>query len=375
MKEARFRYYKGRLSSQFLVPDLKEQKGIRHGSIRLEPRFYLEQAEEINEADYLSAIAAAKFPYVLQKGEMLVEIAQDGKDPFAELVSEIYAEYSEGLPGEGSGGRDFLANKDNLFHGKITGSGWCRILELSPEEKEQRIRKIIGNNATGCLTPFLPNQSLPGLSGCSPLSLFSGAGCLKGGCMQLGCGLLSLLALLSALLWVFRSCTENNSQTQEKNQNIRVIHDTVYVKEENQIKEFSDSTLITKTEAIELPNVQFYTNSARLLPYSIRSIQELAEYLRSHPNVNAIIKGYTDDVGDDDANLRLSQSRAESVRSMLIAFGIEQERVTAIGYGETRPKVRGNTTEARALNRRVEVELVNLVSEETKKSQKTKENK
>ena len=184
----------------------------------------------------------------------------------------------------------------------------------------------------------------------------------------MGCGLLSLLALLAGILSLFRSCTKDAVQ----NSSPRVVHDTVYIKDGMQVKEFVDSTFVNKTDAILLPNVQFYSNSARLLPYSIRPIQELAAYLDSHPQLNAVIKGYTDDVGEEEANLQLSQARAEAVRAVLISLGISPDRVKAIGYGETLPKVRGQSVEARALNRRVEVELFNTETAETRRTEKQK---
>ena len=184
----------------------------------------------------------------------------------------------------------------------------------------------------------------------------------------MGCGLLSLLALLAGILSLFRSCTKDAVQ----NSSPRVVHDTLYIKDGMQVKEFVDSTFVNKTDAILLPNVQFYSNSARLLPYSIRPIQELAAYLDSHPNVNAVIKGHTDDVGEEAANLQLSQARAEAVRSVLMSLGISPDRIKAVGYGESAPKVRGQSVEARALNRRVEVELINTSSVDIRRTEKTK---
>jgi K(+)-stimulated pyrophosphate-energized sodium pump len=123
-----------------------------------------------------------------------------------------------------------------------------------------------------------------------------------------------------------------------------------------------------------LPNVQFYTNSANLLPYSIQSIQELADYMAAHPNANAVIKGHTDDVGDADANLKLSQARAETVKQVLVSFGIASERIEAKGFGERMPKTRDQTFEARAIHRRVEVELTNTDKVETKRTEKKAKN-
>lgn len=392
MKEARFRFYRGRLSCQFLQSEYQDKYLVRLSSIRLEPRFYLQQAEEVSEAQYQEALAqrlsddSARWqqrflassetandpqlhPHILQKGEVLVEMEPASREAFAALASEIYVEFPASAPGEPYSGWEFLASKDGVAHGRISGEGWCRVLELDPEEQEIRLRQhtrkflpLSGAAQSGCLSAVLPAGS-----GCNPIGWFGvSGGCLSGGCGQTGCGILGLFGLLALLFGLLRACTGEEAAKQTP----RVIHDTVYVKEGMQVKEFVDSTLISKTDAILLPNVQFYSNSARLLPYSIRPIQELAAYLETHPQINAVIKGYTDDVGEEDANLRLSQARAEAVRLVLISIGISPDRIKAIGYGESRPKVRGQSVEARALNRRVEVELVNTESTETRRSEK-----
>jgi outer membrane protein OmpA-like peptidoglycan-associated protein len=164
---------------------------------------------------------------------------------------------------------------------------------------------------------------------------------------------------VAALFSLFNKCNNNASDFMPVPQ---VVHDTVYIKDGQQIKELGDTALLRKTDAIELPNVQFYTNSSKLLPYSIKSIQELADYMNQHPNLKALIKGHTDDVGDAAANLALSQQRAETVRQVMINLGVDAQRIEAKGYGETQPKTRDQTIEARAINRRVEVELRNTES-------------
>jgi K(+)-stimulated pyrophosphate-energized sodium pump len=180
---------------------------------------------------------------------------------------------------------------------------------------------------------------------------------------------LSLLALLFSL---WRGCHQGGSGTGGQ----RVIHDTIYVDEQskqNVIKQFLDTTTIFKTESVELPNVQFYTNSSKLLPYSISSIQQLADYLNAHPHLHAVIEGHTDNTGDASANLKLSQQRAETVRQVLLTFGVEPERVESRGYGPNRPRADNSTVEGRALNRRVEVRLTNTEHAETKSTEVTDE--
>ena len=75
--------------------------------------------------------------------------------------------------------------------------------------------------------------------------------------------------------------------------------------------------------------------------------------LLANPNARLIVEGHTDDFGAEAANLELSQQRAEAVVGYLVAGGIDRSRLTAIGYGETRPIADNVTAEGRALNRRI----------------------
>ncbi len=179
--------------------------------------------------------------------------------------------------------------------------------------------------------------------------------------------------LLGLLLSIWKGCQNMTGNSGGR----RVIHDTVYVDEKSKqdiIKQFLDTTKVFKTDAIELPNVQFFSNSANLLPYSISSIQQLADYLIAHPHVNAIIEGHTDNVGDPLTNLKLSQARAETVRQVLISFGVVADRVEAKGIGKNRPRAANETIEGRALNRRVEVRLINTDHTETTSTELVNEN-
>jgi outer membrane protein OmpA-like peptidoglycan-associated protein len=405
--EIKYKYYKGILHSQFIVPEIDQRYATRVGSIQLEPRYLFKDPIEIAEKEFVEILAGRhsegaiawqrRFidsnsnesfqlkPHVYQRHKAIVEFDRNGKE-YAEIVEEIFVEYSSTQADEAYKSWDFIAQKYQKFHGKITGTGFCKVPILKAEEREiafaelieiERIKSLKARN--GCLSWFIPrrgfNSLLPkgtlGLNGAS-----SNKGCMKGcttgGCGGMGCGILSLLALLGLLLGLWRGC--QNSDIKDDQSSNRVIHDTVYIKEEAQVKEFVDTTTIKRTDAILLPNVQFYTNSANLLPYSIRSIQELANYMVAHPNIEAVIKGHTDDVGEAEANLILSQSRAETVKKVLISLGIQSERLEAKGFGEQMPKTRDETVEGRAINRRVEVELFNTEETETIRSEKIEEN-
>ena len=106
---------------------------------------------------------------------------------------------------------------------------------------------------------------------------------------------------------------------------------------------------------VQLVNIQFEFNSSALTSDSQEGVDMLASFLENHPEIRVELAGHTDNVGTDAYNLRLSQERAEVVRQALIAKGIEEERLTARGYGDTAPIFPNDTEEHRALNRRTEL--------------------
>jgi outer membrane protein OmpA-like peptidoglycan-associated protein len=99
----------------------------------------------------------------------------------------------------------------------------------------------------------------------------------------------------------------------------------------------------------------FSTNSATLNADSQRNIEKLSKILEHYADTNVVIEGHTDSTGTEAANQTLSERRAESVSSLLRTYGVSERRLTAIGYGETRPVATNETEEGRRQNRRVEV--------------------
>jgi outer membrane protein OmpA-like peptidoglycan-associated protein len=101
--------------------------------------------------------------------------------------------------------------------------------------------------------------------------------------------------------------------------------------------------------------VYFNTAKATIQPRSFKLLDQVAKVLKEHPELEKVwIEGHTDNAGKPDANLKLSQRRAESVRNYLIKKGVEPNRLEAKGFGQQRPIADNKTAKGRAANRRVE---------------------
>lgn len=107
-----------------------------------------------------------------------------------------------------------------------------------------------------------------------------------------------------------------------------------------------------------LDNCTFETGKAELKPEAYTVLDELVEYLKRKDDERIEIGGHTDNVGKAEANMVLSQNRANTVRAYLLMKGIAPERVTAKGYGMEQPVAENDTPEGRSLNRRTEVKIL-----------------
>ncbi len=112
--------------------------------------------------------------------------------------------------------------------------------------------------------------------------------------------------------------------------------------------------IISKDEAFTINDINYTTNKAEIETNSKIILDAFAEYLIKHPSYEIEIRGHTDDVGDDKANLALSAERAFEVMSYLASKGVEGKRMTYKGFGETKPIADNTTAEGRAANRRTE---------------------
>jgi outer membrane protein OmpA-like peptidoglycan-associated protein len=103
--------------------------------------------------------------------------------------------------------------------------------------------------------------------------------------------------------------------------------------------------------------LEFETASAQLRPTSQEQLRNVAEILKAYPQVNVKIGGYTDNVGDDASNLKLSGERATNTMNEIANLGIDKSRLEAEGYGEQFPVADNATEEGRQRNRRIDIRV------------------
>jgi outer membrane protein OmpA-like peptidoglycan-associated protein len=112
-----------------------------------------------------------------------------------------------------------------------------------------------------------------------------------------------------------------------------------------------------KIEILEI--VYFETDKALIKPVSFPLLDDVAKVLKDRPNIRKVrIEGHTDSTGTKQRNMVLGQERADAVMDYLVTAGVEAERLTAQGFGDTVPVADNNTAEGRSRNRRVEFMIV-----------------
>jgi outer membrane protein OmpA-like peptidoglycan-associated protein len=107
-----------------------------------------------------------------------------------------------------------------------------------------------------------------------------------------------------------------------------------------------------------LNNVFFETSKWELKPESMIELDRLVLLLKNNPEKKIEIGGHTDNVGSDEANLTLSNNRAQSVVDYLVKKGIAVNRLAAKGYGESVPIATNDTDAGRSKNRRTEFRVI-----------------
>jgi outer membrane protein OmpA-like peptidoglycan-associated protein len=101
--------------------------------------------------------------------------------------------------------------------------------------------------------------------------------------------------------------------------------------------------------------INFDTGKSTIKPESKPIINQIVEMLKANPKLNISVEGHTDNVGNPKSNKTLSDDRAKSVVSAIVAQGIDAKRLSAVGHGQDKPIADNKTEEGRAKNRRVEL--------------------
>jgi len=122
-------------------------------------------------------------------------------------------------------------------------------------------------------------------------------------------------------------------------------------------------TKITE-KPVRIDGASFEDGSSRLLSGDIAGLEEVVKAAFQHPEIQFMVEGYTSSTGSAQANLLLSQERADSVKRYLIARGVDTSRITTKGFGAANPIADNNTAQGREENRRVEIRYT--VTEETR---------
>jgi LPXTG-motif cell wall-anchored protein len=104
-------------------------------------------------------------------------------------------------------------------------------------------------------------------------------------------------------------------------------------------------------------NLNFEFGKAEIKKESLPYLDDLADTILRAKNWRLEIEGHTDDKGSEDFNMKLSQSRADSVKKYLVSKGISSDLITAKGLGETEPIVPNDSDANREINRRVEFKI------------------
>ncbi|HVX57409.1 MAG TPA: OmpA family protein, partial [Candidatus Saccharimonadales bacterium] len=126
-----------------------------------------------------------------------------------------------------------------------------------------------------------------------------------------------------------------------------------------QLKQQLNSVLQTRETArgliVNMSDVLFAFNKYNLKPDAQVKLAKVSGILLAHPDLKVQVEGYTDNIGSDQYNQKLSQERADAVRDFLVSQDVPQQEVTAQGFGESHPVADNSSAAGRQQNRRVEL--------------------
>ncbi|MEW9854786.1 OmpA family protein [Novosphingobium sp. M1R2S20] len=141
---------------------------------------------------------------------------------------------------------------------------------------------------------------------------------------------------------------------------------------DQQIKELRESTAGSGIDVsqqgdgilLNLPDVTFAVDSTQISPSFQASLDRVAQSMVQYPNSLIDVYGHTDSTGSDAYNLDLSKRRADAVARYLISRGVSSARIQTQGMGESYPVADNTTAEGRSLNRRVEIKITPVTTQD-----------
>jgi OmpA-OmpF porin, OOP family len=129
-------------------------------------------------------------------------------------------------------------------------------------------------------------------------------------------------------------------------------------KGENQLLTFNYTVRVQLPQKYTLNNVFFDFNKASLTGESYKELNLLTAFMKAQKTMIIEVAGYTDNIGTDEENLKLSQERADAIRNYLLQHGVHARKIVAKGYGASDPVASNDIPEGRKLNRRTEIHIV-----------------
>ncbi len=137
------------------------------------------------------------------------------------------------------------------------------------------------------------------------------------------------------------------------------FEERIFIKKNKNIYEASiDLQLDSYTKIFEIKNLNFESGKYNIQNQYYKNLENLVLLLKEEINIKIEIAGHTDSIGDNKANLILSENRSKSVKSYLVTNGIDESRIKCVGYGENQPITNNSSIEGREKNRRIEIRIL-----------------
>ena len=150
-------------------------------------------------------------------------------------------------------------------------------------------------------------------------------------------------------------------------QEIKLTNKSIAIGENSQLYalyngvKLEDQKILDSNQWYTIENLYFQSGSGDLKPGSEAQLNNLAEIMNAYPNLKVKLGGYTDNTGNENSNLKLSNLRAQTAKLKLLEMGISGDRIEAEGYGSQFPVCEANDTdECKAQNRRIDVRVLSF---------------